>query len=85
MKVKLKRKVKNAEEEKIAIIGEYIKLDSLLKLALIAESGGQAKLMVGDGMVMVNGEVCTQRGKKIHPGDYVETMGKRLVVTEQNV
>lgn len=85
MKVKLKRKVKNAEEEIIPITGEYIKLDSLLKFALIAESGGQAKIMISDGIVMVNGIVCTQRGKKIYSKDYVEVMGKRLIVEGQNV
>ena len=41
----------------------FIKLDSLLKLADLVSSGGEAKMLILDGMVLVNGEVCTQRGK----------------------
>lgn len=55
----------------IAIHTEFIKLDSLIKLAEIAPTGGVAKVMVAEGMVMVNGEVCTMRGKKLRPGDTV--------------
>lgn len=50
---------------------EYIKLDSLLKLAALVGTGGEAKYVISEGMVTVNGEVCTQRGKKLHPGDRV--------------
>lgn len=56
----------------IKIDTEFIKLDSLLKLAGIAQTGGMAKNIVKDGMVKVNGEVDTKRGKKIRPGDVVE-------------
>lgn len=55
----------------IAIRTEFIKLDSLIKLAEIAPTGGVAKIMVAEGMVLVNGEVCTMRGKKLRPGDTV--------------
>lgn len=55
----------------IAIHTEFIKLDSLIKLAEIAPTGGVAKVMVAEGMVLVNGEVCTMRGKKLRPGDTV--------------
>lgn len=55
----------------IAIHTEFIKLDSLIKLAEIAPTGGVAKMMVAEGMVMVNGEVCTMRGKKLRPGDII--------------
>lgn len=55
----------------IEITTEFIKLDSLLKFAGIAAIGGEAKFMVTSGAVMVNGEVCTMRGKKIRPGDMV--------------
>ena len=58
--------------EKIAIQTEYIKLDALLKYAALAGTGGEAKLAVSEGLVKVNGEVCTMRGKKIRPGDVVE-------------
>jgi ribosome-associated protein len=56
---------------KIKIDGEYIKLDSLLKLSNLAQSGGHAKILVQSGQVKVNGEICTMRGKKIREGDTV--------------
>lgn len=55
----------------IAIETEYIKLDSLLKWADLVSSGGMAKELIKDGMVRLNGEICTMRGKKIHSGDCV--------------
>lgn len=55
----------------IKIDTEFIKLDSLLKLSGIAMTGGQAKIIIQNGDVKVNGEICTQRGKKIRPGDKV--------------
>ena len=58
--------------EKIAINTEFIKLDALLKFASLTGTGGEAKMAVAEGLVKVNGEVCTQRGKKIRPGDTVE-------------
>ncbi len=66
--------------EKIYIDQEYIKLDSLLKFGGIAETGGQAKLLVQDGLVLLNGEVCTQRGRKIKDGDKVQFEDKILEV-----
>ena len=60
---------KNIEE--IGIRTEFIKLDSFLKYAGVTDTGGQAKETVLAGLVTVNGEVCTMRGKKIRPGDVV--------------
>lgn len=57
--------------EKVTLTTEFIKLDQLLKFANAAESGGMAKEMILDGIVLVNDEVCTMRGKKIRPGDRV--------------
>lgn len=57
--------------EKIAINTPFIKLDSFIKFAGMAATGGQAKEAVQDGYVLVNGEVCTMRGKKLYPGDKV--------------
>ncbi len=57
--------------EEIKISTEFIKLDSLLKFAGLADTGGEAKQLIQDGFVSVNGEVCTMRGKKIRPGDRV--------------
>ena len=58
--------------ENIQIKTDFIKLDSLLKFAALVGTGGEAKYVIQEGMVKVNGEVCTMRGKKIHPGDTVE-------------
>ena len=55
----------------ITITTEFIKLQDLLKLAGAVYTGGEAKAMVQEGFVTVNGEVCTMRGKKIRPGDTV--------------
>ncbi len=60
---------------------EFIRLDSLLKLACLVETGGQAKWMIQNGEVMVNQEVCTQRGKKIRPGDTI-TIDKIIITVE---
>ena len=66
--------------EKITIETEYIKLDSLLKFAAVVGTGGEAKYVISEGMVSVNGEVCTIRGKKIRPGDVVAFSGQELTV-----
>lgn len=57
--------------EKIKIEEEYIRLDHLLKFGGAAETGGRAKVMIQNGEVMVNGETCTMRGKKMRKGDRV--------------
>lgn len=67
-------------ENKIKITTEFIKLDALLKFASLVGSGGEAKALIQDGMVKVNGEVCTMRGKKIRPGDKVSLNGQEVVV-----
>ena len=57
------------ETHEIKIHTEYIKLQDLLKFAGAVETGGDAKLIIQEGRVMVNGEICTMRGKKMRPGD----------------
>lgn len=64
----------------VTITTEFIKLQDLLKLAGLTYTGGEAKVMVQEGLVTVNGEVCTMRGRKIRPGDTVEFEGKTLEV-----
>ena len=59
------------QNEKVKIKTEFIKLDQLLKFSGIAESGSDAKDMIIDEIVSVNGEICTMRGKKIRPGDEI--------------
>ena len=62
--------------DKIEINTEFIKLDAFLKFSGMCETGGEAKLCIEDGLVKVNGEVCTMRGKKLRPGDTVELDGE---------
>ena len=69
--------------EKIAIETEYIKLDSLLKFAAVVGTGGEAKYVIGEGMVTVNGEVCTMRGKKLRPGDNFAFNGQTYAIKEK--
>lgn len=55
----------------VVIRDEFIKLDALLKWTGVAATGGHAKVLVADGQVLVNGEVETRRGRKLHHGDEV--------------
>lgn len=66
--------------EKTEITTEFIKLDSLLKFSALCGTGGEAKYCISEGMVKVNGEVCTQRGKKIYPGDVVSFADNEIEV-----
>lgn len=68
------------QEQSVTIHTPFIKLEALLKLEGVAETGGEAKEMIQGGQVAVNGAVCTQRGKKLYPGDWAETGGLRLSV-----
>lgn len=62
--------------KEIKISTEFIKLDAFLKWCSIASSGGEARIYIYDELVKVNGEVCTQRGKKIRPTDVVSFDGE---------
>ena len=64
----------------IKIETEFIKLDALLKFAHLVSSGGEAKLRIAEGEVLVNGEKCTMRGKKLRPGDRIELGGETVVI-----
>ena len=66
--------------QKIIIHTEFIKLDALLKFAGLAQTGGQAKDAIQAGAVLVNGEVCTMRGKKCRAGDVIELDGQSVTV-----
>lgn len=66
MKVTVKRKER---AEILSIRTEFIKLQDAMKLANIVMSGGEAKVLIQDGQVLVNGETCLMRGKKLRPGD----------------
>ncbi|MCR5503153.1 MAG: RNA-binding S4 domain-containing protein [Lachnospiraceae bacterium] len=64
----------------IKIRDEFIKLGQAMKKAGLSDSGLEAKLMIGDGLVKVNGEVCLERGRKLHPGDIFETEGRQYKI-----
>ena len=66
--------------EMVTITTEYIKLQDRLKLADAVATGGEAKIRVQEGEVLVNGAVCTQRGRKIRPNDTVDYHGLLLGV-----
>ena len=68
------------KKHEIEITTEYIKLQDLLKFSTLTSTGGEAKILVQEGTVSVNGEVCTQRGKKIRPGDEVQIADILLTV-----
>lgn len=61
---------------------EFIPLNALLKMMNVAESGGQANLIITDGEVQVNGDVETAKRKKIRSGDKVEVFGEVITVVE---
>jgi len=65
------------------ITGEYIKLDSFLKAVNAVGSGGEGKLIIGEGQVRVNGVVELRRGRKLRPGDSVELGEKAYLVGKQ--
>lgn len=69
-------------KEKLTVVihTEHIKLEALMKYAGMSGTGGEAKQLIQDGEVMVNGEVCLQRGKKLYPGDRAELDGYELIV-----
>ena len=66
--------------KQIKITTEFIKLDQLMKFADMVDSGGEAKMLIAQGLVLVNGEICTKRGKKIRPGDEVEFDGQNYQI-----
>ena len=65
---------------KISIQTDFIKLDSFLKFSGAASDGGDAKSLIADGLVKVNGEVCLMRGKKLREGDVVSVDGDEYEV-----
>ena len=69
--------------ELLPITTEFIKLDAALKFANLVGSGGEAKNLIADGYVLVNGEPCTMRGKKLRPGDTLELAGTKIQITAE--
>ena len=75
-------KIKLRNIKRINITSEYIRLDALLKFASIASSGGEAKVMIQSGDVFVESMRCTERGKKIRPGEMVRYKHDILLVKQ---
>ena len=80
MKVEV-RKVEKDGPKKVAIQTEFIRLEAFLKLADAVSSGGEVKILIQEGEVQVNWEVCTMRGRKLRPGDRVLFQGTTYQVT----
>ena len=67
-------------EIKLSIKEEFIRLDSALKLAGLVSTGGQAKVFIQNGDVLVNGEECLMRGKKLRLGDTAQIGDDKLII-----
>ncbi len=70
--MKIHVKVVPKARRQLQIKTEFIRLDSALKLSSVVSTGGEAKFVIQDGLVKVNGIVCLQRGKKLRNGDFFE-------------
>ena len=79
--MKITVKVKKKEEKDIFITTENIPLDKALKFSGIAGTGGQAKMVIQDGKVKVNGEVCFERGKKLRRGYTFSFEGQEFIIS----
>ena len=80
MKVVVKKKDNSIP---VAITTEFIKLQDAMKYANIVYSGGEAKQVIQEEQVLVNGEVCTMRGKKLRDGDKFEFAGQKFVIVHE--
>ncbi len=67
----------------IFIRDEFIRLDAALKFSGTIGTGGQAKMVIQEGLVLVNGEVCTMRGKKLRDGDTVQFENIKFVIKNE--
>ena len=80
MKVTVRKKTAS-NEIPVVISTEFIKLQDAMKFANIVYSGGEAKTLIQEGEVKVNGEVCTMRGKKLRNGDKFEFMDQVYLIS----
>ncbi len=69
--------------EKIIINTPFIRLDAFLKFSGMVGTGGQAKIVINEGLVKVNDEICTARGKKLFGGERVEFEGQSVTVVKE--
>ncbi|MBR3149201.1 MAG: RNA-binding S4 domain-containing protein [Eubacterium sp.] len=82
--MKINVKIKEHSKEVVKINTDFIQLQSFLKFKGISETGGQAKEFINDGIIRVNGEVCTARGKKLRNGDIVTAFGTEYQIVNEN-
>ncbi|MBE6742274.1 MAG: RNA-binding S4 domain-containing protein [Ruminococcaceae bacterium] len=82
--MKIKVKAKEHSKETVKISTDFIQLQSFLKFKGICETGGQAKEFIQDGIIRVNGETCTARGKKLRNGDVVSAFGCDYYIENEN-
>lgn len=82
--MKIKVKVGKRNQETVNIDTDFIQLQSFLKFKGISETGGQAKEFIQDGIISVNHEICTARGKKLRNGDVVTAFGTDYLIQNEN-
>jgi len=78
--MKVHVKIAPKPRRQLEIQTDYIRLDSALKLSSVVSTGGEAKFVIQDGLVKVNGTVCLQRGKKLRNGDFFEFQKQQFEV-----
>lgn len=82
--IKLKAKIAEIENKPLMIRTPYIELQAALKLCNIAQTGGHAKILITEEQcVFVNGEICTQRGKKLYKGDTLRVGRESFVIASE--
>lgn len=82
--MKIKVKALPHSQETVKINTDFIQLQSFLKFKGISETGGQAKEFIQDGIIKVNGEVCTARGKKLRNGDVVTAFATDYLIVNED-
>lgn len=82
--IRIKAKIAEIKTEPLFIRTPFIELQAALKLCNIAQTGGHAKILITEEQcVFVNGEICTQRGKKLYDGDTIRVGKESFVVTSE--
>lgn len=71
--------------EKVYFHTEFVKLQQLMKLADVVGQGSDAKMLIQEGYVKLNGDVCTMRGKKVYDGDVMEFEGEQFLACRRDV
>ncbi len=82
-KIKIQAKVAQKLKKEVRITTDFIRLDAALKLASVVSTGGQAKMLIEDEKIKVNGELCTQRGKKLREGDEFSFENQLFVIYKE--